>query len=59
GHYPVTSDAHIDLLAEDGDPVLFHAEGDGLVAEATFRFAGGPCHVEKLAGPETIVAEAE
>lgn len=58
GHYLVATDAQFGALSEAGDTVAFHAEGQGLTADASFVFAGGPCHVEKRSGPDEIVAEA-
>ena len=57
GRYLVVTDSQQDRLSERGDRVLFRAEGGGMVAEAAFVFSGGPCHVEKMSGPERIVAQ--
>ena len=56
GIYTVITDGQVSALSEQGDPIAFHAEGQGLTADAAFVFAGGPCHVAKLSGPEEIVA---
>jgi hypothetical protein len=56
GHYLVATDAHRERLSEEGDRLLFNAAGGGRVAEAEFVVAADPCHVQKVSGPERIVA---
>ena len=55
-HYPVATDAHRRAIREEGDTVLFTAEGQGVRAEGTFAFYDDGCHLVKRAGPEQIVA---
>ncbi len=57
GTYLVATDGH--TFRRGGDPVSFHAEGDGLTASASFEFAFDGCHVVKESGPEQIVAVPE
>ena len=57
GRYTVASDADLDALHVEGDPVLFSASGEGVTASARFVIADDGCHVHKEDGPERILAE--
>lgn len=56
GRYTVASDAHLDLLGIEGDEVTFHAEGEGVRAEARYVLADDGCHITKQEGPNEITA---
>ena len=56
GRYLLVTDGQVGQLSEEGDRLHFRAVGNGLVAEAEYVFTGGPCHVERVSGPERVVA---
>ena len=58
GAYVVASDADLDALHVDGDPVRFTASGEGVIATARFILADDGCHVSKEEGPDQITARA-
>ena len=51
GSYLVMTDANSDDLSPKGTSVRASADG---IFTADFVFARGECHVEKLAGPDTV-----
>ena len=57
GWYPLISDAEGGLLGPTGALVLFSATDGAVTAEGDFLFVAGACHVEKLSGPDTVVAQ--
>jgi hypothetical protein len=56
GIYLVATDAHRARLSRGGDPLAFRASGRGLLAGGTFRVGADACHIQRLAGPDTLVA---
>lgn len=57
GLYPVATDADAPLLRVDGDPVVFTASGEGILASARYVLSDDGCHIRKEDGPDQIVAE--
>jgi len=58
GTYLVADDGILDEFSSEGDIVRVTGEKDGASFEAHFVFAvAGPCrcHVDKLAGPDTVL----
>lgn len=53
GRVELISDAFRNAIAPDGDDVVVVRAGDR-TGSGRYRF-GGICHVEKLAGPDTLV----
>ena len=57
GFYPVITDAEGALVGQSGSLVEFTATDSMVTAEADFLFVAGVCHVEKVSGPDTVVAQ--
>jgi hypothetical protein len=57
GWYPLISDTEGSVLGPTGALVTFVATDNTVTATGDFVFVAGPCHVEKLSGPDTVVAE--
>jgi len=59
GIYAVASDANTNDVSVAGDRLRFHAEGNGLTADAVFVVSRDACacHITKDSGPESITAE--
>ncbi len=58
GVYVVMTDAYTHSLQEGGEAVIFEAENDTLSASGQFYFTTDDCrcHVEKISGPDTLMA---
>ncbi len=56
GFYPILTDAEGSLLGQSGSLVRFIATDSIVTATGDFLFVAGTCHVEKVSGPDTVVA---
>lgn len=54
GTYTIMHDGFLENLDEDGEIVTVEGMKDNLQFREEFEFRGGVCHVEKLAGPDTV-----
>lgn len=57
GWYPVMTDAQGSLLGQTGSLVRFEGTNGALTTRGDYLFVAGVCHVEKLSGPDTLVAQ--
>ena len=56
GWYPLVTDSEGALLGQTGSLVRYEGTNGTLTATGDFLFVAGVCHVEKLSGPDTLVA---
>ncbi len=57
GFYVVLTDAQGSILGQTGRQVRFSGTNGIVSTSADFVFAAGVCHVEKISGPDTLVAQ--
>jgi hypothetical protein len=57
GWYPLVTDAQGALLGQTGSLVRFDGTDGTLTTTGDYLFVAGLCHVEKLSGPDTLVAQ--
>lgn len=57
GWYPLVTDAEGALLGQTGSLVRFEGTNGTLTTSGDYLFVAGLCHVEKLSGPDTLVAQ--
>jgi hypothetical protein len=55
GHAIVFSDDFIEEVRRGGDDVVVVMTAGGRVTSSVFRFGSNGCHVQKIAGPDSLV----